>query len=322
MPEQLPKPSPTHDLVTVTRSIGFTAAHYYSLPELSEAENKALFGPCSNREGHGHNYLVEVAVQGAIDPETGMVINLKDLKGILEDEIYHPLDHQNLNKQVPFFKTHLPTLENIALYLWQRLQSRIMSGQQSAAPVNLLRLRVEETDTLFVEFFGPQQISKQEVNMLYLSRRFEFAAAHRLYNPEFSDEKNWEVFRQCNNPNGHGHNYELEVTICGEPDPKTGMLINLLVLDEMVKAHLIQAVDHKNLNLDVDFLKEMIPTAENLAVAFWDQLAPLIPAPYRLHRLRLQESKKNATEYYGPVRQKQAGDRNMEAAMALGTATS
>jgi 6-pyruvoyltetrahydropterin/6-carboxytetrahydropterin synthase len=137
--------------------------------------------------------------------------------------------------------------------------------------------------------------------MIYLTRRFDFAASHRLFNPEFSDELNWEIFRDCNNPNGHGHNYELEVTIAGEADPKTGMLINILLLDEIVREQLIRHVDHKNLNIDVDFLQDIIPTAENICVVFWKQLAQHIPAPHQLYRLRLQESKNNFAEYYGPV---------------------
>lgn len=134
---------------------------------------------------------------------------------------------------------------------------------------------------------------------LYLTRRYEFSASHRLYNPAFPDEKNWEVFRECNNPNGHGHNYELEVTIQGSPDPRTGMLLDLGALDELVQERLIRHVDHKHLNLDVPFLQEVIPTAENIVYMFWRELSPAVPKTVRLHRLRLLESKNNVAEYQG-----------------------
>lgn len=133
--------------------------------------------------------------------------------------------------------------------------------------------------------------------MIYLTRRYEFSASHRLFNPNFSDEKNWEVFRQCNNPNGHGHNYELEVTVKGIPDKHTGMLVDIVKLDEVVNRIIIQAVDHKHLNLDVPMFKGVIPTAENIVAVFWQQLNPHIPATSPLHRLRLFESKNNVAEY-------------------------
>lgn len=135
--------------------------------------------------------------------------------------------------------------------------------------------------------------------MIYLTRRYEFSASHRLYNPEFPDEKNWEVFRECNNPNGHGHNYELEVTIKGVPDSRTGMVMDICAMDELVQARLIKRVDHKHLNLDVDFLTGVIPTAENIVYCFWQELEPGIPRPVRLHRLRLFESKNNVAEFAG-----------------------
>ncbi len=136
-------------MITVTKKVSFCAAHFYYLPEWSEAENLDRFKGCSNRHGHGHNYVVEVAVTGPIDPETGMVVNLKDLKVILQEEVIAPLDHKNLNLQVPFFQEHLPTLENIVLYLWRRLAPRM---QPYGLTLNWLK--VEENDTLYVEYFG------------------------------------------------------------------------------------------------------------------------------------------------------------------------
>lgn len=135
--------------------------------------------------------------------------------------------------------------------------------------------------------------------MLYLTRRYEFCATHRLYNPSFSDAQNCEVFRECNNINGHGHNYELEVTVAGVPDDKTGMVVDIWLLDQVVQKQLLDYVDHKNMNLDVPFLAGVIPTAELMVRAFWDELVGHIPAPAKLSRLRLLETRKNFAEYRG-----------------------
>ena len=136
---------------------------------------------------------------------------------------------------------------------------------------------------------------------VYLTRKYDFCATHRLYNPEFSDEQNCEVFRECNNINGHGHNYELEVTVEGTPDAKTGMIVDIWALDSVVKDHVIQLVDHKNLNLDVDFLAGQIPTAEIIVKSFWQQLEKPVNklGTAKLYRLRLLETKNNFAEYRG-----------------------
>ncbi|HIE80842.1 MAG TPA: 6-carboxytetrahydropterin synthase, partial [Nitrospinaceae bacterium] len=102
--------------------------------------------------------------------------------------------------------------------------------------------------------------------MIYITRRLEFCASHRLFNPAFSDEKNAATFGLCNNPNGHGHNYVLEVTVKGEVDPETGMVLDLKTLKKLINEEIVDKVDHKNLNVDVEFLKNVIPTAENIAI--------------------------------------------------------
>lgn len=148
--------------------------------------------------------------------------------------------------------------------------------------------------------------------MLYITRKGQFSASHRLYNPEFSDERNEEVFDKCNNPNGHGHNYVIEVTVRGVPDPETGYVIDLKRLGRIMDQEIISKVDHKHLNLDVDFLRGIIPTAENLAVVFWQILQPKIPAG-ELHSVKVYESDNNFVEYLGePVRLARHGFLNGE----------
>lgn len=134
--------------------------------------------------------------------------------------------------------------------------------------------------------------------MIYVTRRAHFSASHRLFNPTFSDSKNEDVFDKCNNFHGHGHNYRLEVTVKGTPDPETGYVIDLKLLARLIDQEIVEKVDHKHLNFDVDFLRGVIPTAENIAVSFWRILEPRIPSG-TLHSVRLFESENNFVEYLG-----------------------
>ena len=132
-----------------------------------------------------------------------------------------------------------------------------------------------------------------------ITKRVEFSACHRLYNPAFSAERNRRVFGICNNPNGHGHNYVLDVTLRGEPDPETGMIIDLKRLKEILEKLLLKRVDHKNLNLDVPFLSDCVPTVEMLVIRFWEVLDRRIPG-CTLAELVLYESRTNFARYRGP----------------------
>lgn len=134
--------------------------------------------------------------------------------------------------------------------------------------------------------------------MLYVTRREVFSATHRLHNPELSDKENEEIYDKCNNYHGHGHNYTLEVVVAGEVDPKTGYVIDLKILKDIIIENIIHKVDHKHLNHDVDFLKGQIPTTENIAVAFWNQLVDKIPSG-RLYSIKIYETENNYIEYKG-----------------------
>ena len=134
--------------------------------------------------------------------------------------------------------------------------------------------------------------------MLYVTKKIEFSASHRLFNPTFTDNMNDEIFDKCNNFFGHGHNYTLEVTVAGIPNPKTGYVIDLKKLKRIIKSEVIDKVDHKHLNHDVDFLKGVIPTAENLSVIFWKILDSQI-TDGKLHKIRLYESENSYVEYLG-----------------------
>lgn len=137
--------------------------------------------------------------------------------------------------------------------------------------------------------------------MIYVTRREVFSASHRLFNPNFSNEENDRLFGKCNNINGHGHNYILEVTVAGEVNSQTGYVIDLKVLKEIIKKNVISKVDHKNLNLDVDFLKGIIPTAENIAIGIWNQLVDKLSSG-KLCSIKLYETENNYVEYKGNER--------------------
>lgn len=134
---------------------------------------------------------------------------------------------------------------------------------------------------------------------VYLICRKHFNAAHRLHNPQFSKKKNEEIFGPCNNKHGHGHNYILEVIIRGEIDPDTGFVMNLVDFKAIVEKEIIQECDHKHLNHDVSWLKNINPTAENLATAFWNRLEDKFKNGVTLYKLRLFETENNIVEYKG-----------------------
>lgn len=137
-------------MIYLTRKLEFSASHFYHNPEFSEEENRRIFGKCNNPEGHGHNYRLEVTVAGEPDPQTGMVLDLKQLKDILEREVMEVFDHKFINTQVPQLNGQIPTSENIARCIWSLLDGKIPGGQ-------LHRIRLRETDDLFVDYYGGKE---------------------------------------------------------------------------------------------------------------------------------------------------------------------
>jgi 6-pyruvoyltetrahydropterin/6-carboxytetrahydropterin synthase len=134
-------------MIYVTRRAEFSASHYFHNPGLSAEENRRLFGKCNNPNGHGHNYTLEVTVAGEVDATTGMVMDLKDLKKLLESEVIELMDHKFLNKEVPVFAAKIPTTENVAVEIWKLLAPKLRSGK-------LHRIRLYETPDLYVEYLG------------------------------------------------------------------------------------------------------------------------------------------------------------------------
>ena len=134
--------------------------------------------------------------------------------------------------------------------------------------------------------------------MVYVTRRETFNSAHRVFNPKLSDEENLKLFGNCSNPNWHGHNYVLEVVVAGNVDPETGYVIDLKKLKNIINENVIDKVDHKNINLEVDFMKGVQPSAENIAIKIWEELVNKIPVG-KLYSVKLYETENNYFEYRG-----------------------
>lgn len=134
----------------------------------------------------------------------------------------------------------------------------------------------------------------------YITRRERFCAAHRLFNPDLTEEQNLKIYGECSNNNWHGHNFELYVTVKGEVNPTIGYVVNLKVISDIIKERVICKLDHHNINLDVDFMEGMIPSTENLATAIWKQIqSPISELGAELYCVKIQETENNYVEYFG-----------------------
>ncbi|CAN5472973.1 6-carboxytetrahydropterin synthase [soil metagenome] len=279
------------DSVTMTRRVAFSAGHRYWRDDLDEGENRALYGPWASPYVHGHNYTLDARVTGHIDPKTGMVVNIKRVDDVLKERILAVYDGKSLNDEVPAFRNRSATLEHLLLDIADRLgdefQVRTHLEGKGEAKVTLSGLRLAEKSDLWAEMNLPE-------HTMTLTRTYEFAAAHRLHSPWLSDEENRTLFGKCNSANGHGHNYLLEVTVGGRPNPQTGMMVDLGILDQTVERLIIDRYDHRNLDMDVPELEGQVTTSENVCRAIYKELDGQLPA--QLERVRLWETARNAFE--------------------------
>lgn len=266
----------------INRRAQFSASHRYWLNELSEAENVKRFGPCTRSPGHGHNYVLFVAMEGELD-QYGMVLNLSDVKQVIKREITSQLDFSYLNDAWEEFQQTLPTTENMARVIWNRL----------APHLPLVNIQLFEHPELWADYQGHDMDA-------YLTISTHFSAAHRLALPSLTLEQNSEIYGKCARVNGHGHNYHLEVTIQGEIDPRTGMIADLVAVQKAVDDYVVEPFDHTFLNKDIPYFEQVVPTAENIAVHIRDLLeAPIRQIGAKLHKVKLIESPNNSAEVYG-----------------------
>lgn len=271
-------------MIYATRVKEFEASHRYYLPDLPHEENLKLFGKCVSPYGHGHNYRCELTLRGEINERSGMVINIKDVDDIMS-VVTKRLDHKFINAQVEEFNQKIPTTENLALYLRDHLVNAFSNNNDVAVE----NVRLYEEKHLFSEASVGSKVN--------LTRGYQFSAAHRLHSNAMSDEENYQVFGKCNNPYGHGHNYELEVTVSGTPDRRTGMIIDLSQLDRIVNEEVIDKFDHKHLNQEVPPFDELNPTSENVAKVIYERLSPRLSALVNFDKVLLRETPRSFFEY-------------------------
>jgi 6-pyruvoyltetrahydropterin/6-carboxytetrahydropterin synthase len=263
----------------IVRRERFSAAHRYWLDSLSAEENAQRFGPTT--QVHGHNYTLYVSMAGAVDGY-GMVLNLSDVKHIIRREVTAQLDFSLLNGVWPEFAATLPTTEHLVRVIYHRLVPHL--------PV--VRVQLFENEDLWAEYQG-------EDMQAYLTVADHFAAAHRLALDELTFEQNTEIYGLCAREHGHGHNYHVEITVKGEVDPHTGMIVDLVALHRVLKDKVLLPFDHTFLNKDVPYFAQVVPTAENIALHIRDLLEePVRALGCRLHKVRLVESPNNAAEVY------------------------
>ncbi|MDA1190877.1 MAG: 6-carboxytetrahydropterin synthase [Candidatus Poribacteria bacterium] len=274
--------------VRLSRKVEFEASHFYRLPHLSDEENRARFGPTAT--AHGHNWTLHVAVVGELDPSNGMVVNIKDIDDLLKRKIVAQLDHKCLPLDHPYFAEWLPTTENIALFIWNELADDL------PPECRLDRVKIIEGADFWSETRGEE--TENDMPTVYLSKAYEFSASHRLHEPSLSDAENLDLFGKCNNPNGHGHNYRVEVTVAGELDRRSGMITDLGSLDALVGKEVLERFDYKFINQDVPEFRDLNPTSENVVQFIYETLAPhFAKSPERLHRVRLYETHKSWFDY-------------------------
>jgi 6-pyruvoyltetrahydropterin/6-carboxytetrahydropterin synthase len=266
--------------VSLTRKISFSSGHRYWDASLTPEQNRERFGKWASPFNHGHNYVCQVTTSGLVQPENGMVVNIKFIDDILKDQVLKVFDQKSINDEIPEFAHQSPSLENILRDLWQRIAPALPSE------VALTNLKLEETPLLYAEL--------DENKKMTLTRTYEFAASHRLNASGLTHEENLKLFGKCNNPNGHGHNYVLEVTVGGVPESDSGMLVDLAALDLAVNSAVVDRYDHKNLDFDIPELSGQNTTSEIVALTIFQQLDGKLPAT--LERVRLWETARNMFE--------------------------
>ena len=266
--------------VRLTRKVTFSSGHRFWKDALTEDQNRALYGKWASRFNHGHNFVLLVTTSGPVNPPTGMVVNIKDIDEVLQGRLVQKFAQKSINDEVEGFVDKTPCLENLLPFIRDQI------GELPGGVV-LEHLLLEETPTFYGEW-------SKDGDSVTLTRVYEFAASHRLQQDAFPREENERLYGKCNNPHGHGHNYVLEVTVGGEPDPQTGFVADIESLDRIVTEHVLDRYDHKHLNTDVPELAGKVPTSEVVVTEIFRALDGRVPA--RLERVRLKETDRSVFE--------------------------
>ncbi len=243
----------------------------------------------------GNNYWLDVTVSGAIDPKTGIIVNIKDIDAIVREHVVQVFDKKLINSAVPEFMDAPVTAETLVLYIVSKLMSTLPSM------VELVGIRLEEAPLQWVEWRSRDAPGPPKENSMQSTRVYEFAASHRLHSPHLTEEQNVELFGKCNYIHGHGHNYVLEVTVAGPIDSCTGQVIDGELMDSIVNREVVDRYDHKHFNHDMPEFEGLIPSSEIITKVIWERLNDKVPAPARLDRVLLRETARNIFEYRGGI---------------------
>lgn len=242
----------------------------------------------------GASIEFEVAVSGNVSPDTGMVVNIRDIDDLMKRRVVTVLDGKILNEGVPHFRNQAVTPESIASFIWTACADAISS------PTEPEHVQVW-TDALHWTTCSRPKTGNTMV--ISSTRKYDFSASHRLHSKHLTDAENLSVFGKCNWENGHGHNYEVEVTVTGEVNPLTGVLLSERDLDEIIERKVMAPFDHKHLNYDTDDFRDVNPTSENLTIAIWNRIVKEInairPGLVALRTVVVKETARNYFEYSG-----------------------
>ncbi len=265
-------------MMYLTKKFEFCASHRYWNINWNEEKNRQIFGKYAHI--HGHNYHLEVTIQGEISPQTGMMVNVSELhqwvKPIIEE-----LDHRYLNEEVAEFAEIIPTTENLSRILWSRI-SRVIPEE-----FQLVRIKLWESADVWVEYTGGPEASA--------GKQYRFSAAHRLSSPHLTREQNIEVYGKCANEKGHGHNYCLQVQLTGSIEPQTGWVLPEEKLDSAV-LEILRRWDHHWLDVDVEEFRRSFSTGEIILQEFIHHFQKMLPH-LRLSFVRLEETGTIGFEY-------------------------
>ncbi len=264
----------------ITRRFRFSASHRYWVSDWSEEQNQTVFGSRTSKYGHGHNYILDVTLKGEVNPVTGMVINLSVVKQII-GTVVSRFDHTFLNVDLPWFSNLQPTAENVARVFWNLIEPALPEG------VFLHRIRLYTTESVFAEFFGNDEEA-------VFSKRFTFSATHRLQSDGLTDVENRDVYGKCNNEHGHGHNYEVIVSIRKSIDSITGMTMPLKEVEKKVRNFLNTELQGKRLDMEVGYFRDKPATSENLITFIRKGLERELGQC--LYRVKLKETNNNFFE--------------------------
>lgn len=260
----------------ISRRFEFSSALRLFRREWTDEENVAAFGKAARGHGHGRNFILDVSVSGTVDPVNGMIVNLRDLDRWI-NAILVDFDHKNLNEDVPEFKDLVPTTENLAIVLWDRISGALPDG------VTLERVRVYESADVWIDCHGTDRVGAFQ--------SFGFVAAHRLNSSELSTAENEYIFGKCNHLHGHGHSYDVEVGLAASPDPVTGCAEGLSEL-RAVCGDVATALDYTDIDRDVELLDGKVSTVENLLSSLWKIFHAKFHA--NLMSVRLHETRRNS----------------------------